>query len=132
MASKFSSPFMKKSPLQGAYTSAAGQGKIHVPLRGAFQQLQNDIVSGAKEGDRLIMLNKVKKGDIDWEDYCARYPKECSKNRKKEDTSSDDYEYDDSKEDYTYGYTGPYAGINQFATNYTQAKAIDDFSNLNK
>ncbi len=51
MASKFSSPFMAKSPLHGAYTSAAGQGKTYVSNREAFQQLQNDIVAGAKEGD---------------------------------------------------------------------------------
>jgi len=51
MASKFSTPFMAKSPLQGAYTSASGQGKTYVSNREAFQQLQDDIVTGAKGVD---------------------------------------------------------------------------------
>ncbi len=54
MASKFSSPFMAKSPLHGAYTSAAGQGKTYVSNRQAFQQLQNDIVAGAKGVDEAL------------------------------------------------------------------------------
>ena len=41
---KFSSSFMYKSPLNGAYTSGAGQGSTYVSNRQAFQQLQSDIV----------------------------------------------------------------------------------------
>ena len=61
MASKFSSPFMAKSPLHGAYTSAAGQGKTYVSTRQAIQQMQNDIVAGAKEGDIIEKEQKAKK-----------------------------------------------------------------------
>ncbi len=45
MASKFSTPFMAKSPLYGAYESGVG-GKVYVSNRRAFEKLQNDIVSG--------------------------------------------------------------------------------------
>ena len=45
MASKFSTPFMAKSPLYGAYESGAG-GKVYVSNRRAFEKLQDDIVSG--------------------------------------------------------------------------------------
>ena len=54
MASKFSTPFMAKSPLQGAYTSAADQGKTYVSNREAFQQLQDDIVTGGKGVDEVL------------------------------------------------------------------------------
>ena len=74
MASKFSTPFMKKSPLHGAYTSAVGQGSTYVSNRDAFQQLQDDIVAGAKEGDRVELYNKVLKGEADIDDYNKRYP----------------------------------------------------------
>jgi len=47
MASKFSTPFMAKSPLYGAYESGAG-GKVYVSNRQAFEKLQDDIVSGTK------------------------------------------------------------------------------------
>ena len=47
MASKFSTPFMAKSPLHGAYESGAG-GKVYVSNRQAFEKLQDDIVSGTK------------------------------------------------------------------------------------
>ena len=63
---KFSSSFMYKSPLNGAYTSAAGQGSTYVSNRQAFKQLQSDIVAGAKEGDRLERINKAKNEFKDW------------------------------------------------------------------
>ena len=63
---KFSSSFMYKSPLNGAYTSGAGQGSTYVSNRQAFQQLQNDIVAGAKEGDRIEALNKANKEFDKW------------------------------------------------------------------
>jgi len=44
MASKFSTPFMAKSPLYGAYESGAG-GKVHVSNRQAFQKLFDDAES---------------------------------------------------------------------------------------
>ena len=50
------------SPFQGAYTSAAGQGKTYVSNREAFQQLQNDIVEGAKGVDEALRkVLKMKK-----------------------------------------------------------------------
>ena len=58
--SKFSTPFLNKSPLEGAYTSGAG-GKVYVSNRQAFQKLQDDIVSGAKEGEKVYKLNKAEK-----------------------------------------------------------------------
>ena len=63
---KFSSSFMYKSPLNGAYTSAAGQGSTYMSNREAFQKLQSDIVTGAKEGDRLEGINKAKNEFKDW------------------------------------------------------------------
>ena len=44
MASKFSAPFMAKSPLYGAYESGAG-AKAYVSNRQAFEKLQDDITS---------------------------------------------------------------------------------------
>ena len=82
MASKFSTPFMKKSPLYGAYTSAAGQGSTYVSNRDAFQQLQDDIVVGAKEGDRVELYNKVLKGDVTIDDYNKKYPSDTEKKDK--------------------------------------------------
>ena len=63
--SKFSTPFLNKSPLEGAYTSGAG-GKVYVSNRQAFQKLQDDIVSGAKEGEKVYKLNKAEKDFKDW------------------------------------------------------------------
>ncbi len=63
---KFSSSFMYKSPLNGAYTSGASQGSTYVSNREAFQQLQDDIVKGAKEGDRIEELNKANKEFDKW------------------------------------------------------------------
>jgi len=45
---------MAKSPLQGAYTSAAGQGSAYVSNRKAFQQLRDDIVTGGKGVDKVL------------------------------------------------------------------------------
>jgi len=92
MASKFSTPFMKKSPLHGAYTSAAGQGSTYVSNRDAFQQLQDDIVVGAKEGDRVELYNKVLKGDLDWDDYNKIYPS----NKKEDDKEENDKDTKDA------------------------------------
>ena len=63
---KFSSSFMYKSPLNGAYTSAAGQGKTYMSIRQDIQQLQDDVVEGAKEGNRLEALNKANKEFDKW------------------------------------------------------------------
>ena len=49
MASKFSSPFMAKSPLHGAYTSGAG-GMVYASNRDIFQKLQDDITSAVDKG----------------------------------------------------------------------------------
>ena len=51
--SKFSTPFLKKSPILGAYTSGAG-GMAYASNRQAFQKLQDDIVKGAKEADEIF------------------------------------------------------------------------------
>ncbi len=48
MSSKFSTPFMKKSPLHGAYTSGDG-GMVYTSNRDIFQKLQDDITSATKE-----------------------------------------------------------------------------------
>ena len=81
--SKFSSSFMYKSPLNGAYTSAAGQGSTYVSNREAFQQLQSDIVEGAKEGDRAELANKLAQGDITKDQFCAAFPSDnmCKKDK---------------------------------------------------
>jgi hypothetical protein len=44
-SSKFSSPFFKKSPLQGAYSSGA-DGMVTVSDAEHFSKLQNDITAG--------------------------------------------------------------------------------------
>ena len=53
MSSKFSTPFLKKSPLLGAYTSGGG-GMVYASNRQAFQKLQDDIVKGSKEADEIF------------------------------------------------------------------------------
>jgi len=59
MASKFSTPFMAKSPLYGAYESGAG-GKVYVSNRQAFEKLQDDIVSGTKSAITGARSEKLK------------------------------------------------------------------------
>jgi len=49
MSSKFSTPFMNKSPLHGAYTSGAG-GMVYASNRDHFQKLQDDITSAVDKG----------------------------------------------------------------------------------
>lgn len=49
MSSKFSTPFMNKSPLHGAYTSGAG-GMVYASNRDIFQKLQDDITSAVDKG----------------------------------------------------------------------------------
>jgi hypothetical protein len=74
MASKFSTPFMAKSPLYGAYESGAG-GKVHVSNRQAFQKLFDDAESVGsvkkekeKEKDNtssgMYMLGECPKGKV--------------------------------------------------------------------
>jgi len=55
MASKFSTPFMAKSPLYGAYESGAG-AKVYVSNRRAFEKLQDDIVSGTRSIVKDLVL----------------------------------------------------------------------------
>tara|TARA_B100001564_G_C20181892_1_gene464434 strand:- start:102 stop:470 length:369 start_codon:yes stop_codon:yes gene_type:complete len=90
MASKFSSSFMYKSPLNGAYTSAAGQGKTYVSTREAIQQLQDDVVTGAKEGDRVELANKLANGDITKDQFCATFPDDnmCKKDENEKEDSA--------------------------------------------
>jgi hypothetical protein len=80
---KFSSSFMYKSPLNGAYTSAAGQGSTYVSNRQAFQKLQSDIVAGAKEGDRVELANKLANKEITKDEFCAVFPNDnmCKKDK---------------------------------------------------
>lgn len=85
---KFSSSFMYKSPLNGAYTSGSGQGSTYVSNRQAFQQLQSDIVAGAKEGDRVELYNKVLKGEADIAEYNRRYPKDKNKEKENKDSAT--------------------------------------------
>jgi hypothetical protein len=85
---KFSSSFMYKSPLNGAYTSGADQGSTYVSNREAFQQLQDDIVTGAKEGDRAELYNKVLKGDVDIAEYNRRYPKDKDEEKENKDSAT--------------------------------------------
>ena len=71
MASKFSTPFMAKSPLYGAYESGAG-GKVHVSNRQAFQKLFDDAESVGsvkkekeKEKDSAVeMIGECPKGKV--------------------------------------------------------------------
>lgn len=59
--SKFSTPFLNKSPLEGAYTSGAG-GMVYASNRQAFQKLQDDIVKGlGQESDPLDEIAKQRK-----------------------------------------------------------------------
>tara|TARA_X000001382_G_C3102407_1_gene157159 strand:+ start:377 stop:691 length:315 start_codon:yes stop_codon:yes gene_type:complete len=57
MSSKFATPFLNKSPLEGAYTSGA-DGMVYASNRRAFQKLQDDIVSGAKIAIKSEKQNK--------------------------------------------------------------------------
>ena len=70
MASKFSAPFMAKSPLYGAYESGVG-AKAYVSNRQAFQQLHDEIVSGTKyaiaeeeKEDKISFKNSLDLSDI--------------------------------------------------------------------
>jgi len=57
MASKFSTPFMAKSPLHGAYESGAG-GKVHVSNRQAFQKLFDDASSAGSSSVKQTACEK--------------------------------------------------------------------------
>lgn len=70
MASKFSTPFMAKSPLYGAYESGAG-GKVHVSNRQAFQKLFDDaesvgyVKNDEEDKDSAVnMLGQCPKGKV--------------------------------------------------------------------
>ena len=77
--SKFSSPFFKKSPLQGAYTSGAG-GMVYVSNANAFQKLQDDILTGLgpKQDTCSQLLERRNNGTITQSAYDAA-SKDCGK-----------------------------------------------------
>lgn len=63
--SKFSTPFLNKSPLKGAYTSGAG-GMVYVSNREDFQNLQDRIAGAAVsaiegENDPQTQLERAQK-----------------------------------------------------------------------
>jgi len=58
MSSKFSSPFFKKSPLQGAYTSGA-DAVFAVSDAPHFAKLQNDTLGGVLASDKKDPCQKL-------------------------------------------------------------------------
>jgi hypothetical protein len=84
MSSKFSTPFMNKSPLHGAYTSGAG-GMVYVSNRQAFQKLQNDITSATKQA--IAGKAKKDKKELEFKTKTSKIinstPKELSSEDKK-------------------------------------------------
>ena len=94
MASKFSTPFMAKSPLYGAYESGAG-GKVYVSNRQAFEKLQDDIVSGTKSaifGEEKTACEKgAKSFTIDGATYDCPSKKTSNVNESTKKTSEENY-----------------------------------------
>ena len=85
MASKFSTPFMAKSPLYGAYESGAG-GKVYVSNRQAFEKLQDDIVSGTKSAIAGEEKTACEKGAKSFTKDGATY--DCPSKKNKDITES--------------------------------------------
>jgi hypothetical protein len=94
MASKFSTPFMAKSPLYGAYESGAG-AKVYVSNRQAFEKLQDDIVSGTKSaifGEEKTACEKgAKSFTIDGATYDCPSKKTSNVNESTKKTSEENY-----------------------------------------
>ena len=82
MASKFSTPFMAKSPLYGAYESGAG-GKVHVSNRQAFEKLFDDAVSA---GSSSVKQTPCEKGAKSFTKDGATY--DCPSKENKDVTES--------------------------------------------
>ena len=98
MASKFSTPFMAKSPLYGAYESGAG-GKVYVSNRQAFEKLQDDIVSGTKSAIFGEEKTPCEKGAKSFTKDGATY--DCpSKETNDVTESTKNTSYNTSKENY--------------------------------
>ena len=95
MASKFSTPFMAKSPLYGAYESGAG-GKVHVSNRQAFEKLFDDAVSA---GSSSVKQTPCEKGAKSFTKDGATY--DCpSKENKDVTESTKNTSSNTSKENY--------------------------------
>jgi len=78
--SKFSTPFLNKSPLEGAYTSGSG-GMVYASNRQAFQRLQDDIVKGLGSTSKntcKVLLERRNNGTITQSAY-KDASKGCSK-----------------------------------------------------
>ena len=117
--SKFSSPFFKKSPLQGAYTSGEG-GMVYVSNADAFQKLQDDILTGLgpKQDTCSELLERRNNGTITQSAYEA-----ASKDCGKEDKFTKSVEVPDSEID-----TEKYQSDN-FVGDYLQEQRDEAFNN---
>jgi len=118
--SKFSSPFFKKSPLQGAYTSGAG-GMVYVSNADAFQKLQDDILTGLgpKQDTCSKLLERRNNGTITQSAYEAA-SKDCGK---KEANDSDQAEVGNEEIDTEK------SKDNNFVGDYLQEQRDEAFNN---
>jgi hypothetical protein len=123
MSSKFSTPFLKKSPLFGAYENAAdGQAFMGGLVTGQeqFAKLQDDILTGLgpKQDTCSKLLGRRNKGTITQSAYEA-----ASKDCGKEDKSTENVEVPDSEID-----TEKYQS-DDFVGDFLQEQSDEAFNN---
>ena len=128
--SKFSSPFFKKSPLQGAYTSGAG-GMVYVSDANAFQKLQDDILTGLgpKQDTCSELLERRNNGTITQSAYEAA-SKDCGKEDEVPDSEIDTEEYqgDNFVGDYLQEQRDEAFNNNPYYTGQTRYRGLDQYN----
>lgn len=134
--SKFSSPFFKKSPLQGAYTSGAG-GMVYVSNANAFQKLQDDILTGLgpKQDTCSELLERRNNGTITQSAYEAA-SKDCGKEDKStesvevpdSETDTEKYQSDDFVGDFLQEQSDEAFNNNPYYTGQTRYRGLDQYN----
>ena len=125
--SKFSSPFFKKSPLQGAYTSGAG-GMVYVSDANAFQKLQDDILTGLgpKQDTCSELLERRNNGTITQSAYEAA-SKDCGKEPDSE-IDTEEYQGDNFVGDYLQEQRDEAFNNNPYYTGQTRYRGLDQYN----
>ena len=135
--SKFSSPFFKKSPLQGAYTSGAG-GMVYVSNADAFQKLQDDILTGLgpKQDKCSQLLERRNNGTITQSAYEAA-SKDCGKEEvnfseeaevPNEEIDTEEYKDNNFVGDYLQEQRDEAFNNNPYYTGQTPYRGLDQYN----
>ena len=129
--SKFSSPFFKKSPLQGAYTSGAG-GMVYVSNADAFQKLQDDILTGLgpKQDKCSQLLERRNNGTITQSAYEAA-SKDCGSDEVEVpnvEINTEKYQDNNFVGDYLQEQKDEAFNNNPYYTGQTRYRGLDQYN----